>query len=279
MKKLFWAIASIFIAGVSIWAVAFQQKNFSFGDFFEFALNSHPAWLIGAVLCMFGFIWFEGNALRRVACSLGHRTSFLRGTVYGAADVYFSAITPSATGGQPASAYFMLADGIPGPVVTVCLIINLVMYTLALLTVGLFSLICYFDVFLKFSLISQVLIVIGVVIQIALAIGFVLLLKKPQILYGFMTKVMVLLEKMHLLRHGQKKRDKLNRTIDEYAECAQMITGHRRMLIELFGWNLLQRISQVSVTLMAFMATGHSLATSWRAWVTQCCAGTVCTMV
>ena len=45
-------------------------------------------------VCTFGFIWFEGFDLVRMARHFGYKTSAIDGTVYGGADVYFSAITP-----------------------------------------------------------------------------------------------------------------------------------------------------------------------------------------
>ena len=135
-KKIFWAIASVFIAILSIWTVVSQSKHFSFEILMSFIRNANKGWLFMSFVCTFGFIWFEGFALVRMARHFGYKTSAIDGTVYGGADVYFSAITPSASGGQPASAYFMIRDGIPGYAATVALLINLVMYTLSLLTIG-----------------------------------------------------------------------------------------------------------------------------------------------
>ena len=65
--------------------------------------------------------------------ALGYRRSVGQGVLYSAADIYFSAITPSATGGQPASAVLMMRSGIPAAPTAVALLINLVLYTLSIL--------------------------------------------------------------------------------------------------------------------------------------------------
>lgn len=100
-KKIFWAIASVFIAILSIWTVVSQSKHFSFEILMSFIRNANKGWLFMSFVCTFGFIWFEGFALVRMARHFGYKTSGIDGTVYGGADVYFSAITPSASGGQP----------------------------------------------------------------------------------------------------------------------------------------------------------------------------------
>lgn len=269
-KKIFWAIFSLFIAGFSIWAVMAQSKSFSILDFKNFILSSNSCWLVGAALCMFGFIWFEGIALVRLTKSLGYKKSIRKGTIYGAADVYFSAITPSATGGQPASAFFMMRDGIPGPVVTVALLANLIMYTLALLSLGIVFVIFRFDVFLRFTTASKVLIAIGVVVLIVLAICFYLLLRHARILYTICDKLLSFFEKIHIIKNGKKKRDKLNATMNEYRQCARSLKGKQSVLIEAYIWNLFQRLSQFGVAFMVFMATGVPIKDAINVWAIQC---------
>lgn len=88
-KKIFWAIASAFIAILSIWTVVSQSKHFSFEILMSFIRNANKGWLFMSFVCTFGFIWFEGFALVRMARHFGYKTSAIDGTVYGGADVYF----------------------------------------------------------------------------------------------------------------------------------------------------------------------------------------------
>lgn len=269
-KKMMWFFLSILIAAFSIWAVVAQNKNFSYQELLSFLEVSHKGWLFGALICMFGFIWFEGCALLRVACLLGFKRKVWQGTEYGAADVYFSAITPSASGGQPASAYFMMKDGMSATATTTALLINLVMYTLALLCLGLLCFFAYSGLFAKFSIFSKLLIVIGGVVLIILGLGFYLLLCRGELLYKIADAMLRLLEKLHLLHNGKRKREKLNRTMKDYKDCAIQITGHSRVLIELFLLNILQRASQLGVSFMIFMAMGSGIKKACKIWALQC---------
>ena len=269
-KKIFWAIASVFIAALSIWAVISQSRNFSFDTLKSFISGADKGWLLASFVCTFGFIWFEGFALVRIARHFGYKTSALDGTVYGGADVYFSAITPSASGGQPASAYFMMKDGIPGYATTVALLINLVMYTLALLTVGIVSIIFKYPMLKNFSVLSRVFIGIGIIVLIFLALVFYMLLRKGKILYGICDAIIRLMEKIHVIRHGDKLRKKLKNTMAEYQECSNSITGHTGFLAEIFFWNLMQRMSQLLVSFMIFMSMGEGVKKAVDVSVIQC---------
>ena len=184
--------------------------------------------------------------------------------------MYFSAITPSASGGQPASAYFMMKDGIPGYATTVALLINLVMYTLALLTVGIVSIIFKYPMLKNFSVLSRVFIGIGIIVLIFLALVFFMLLRKGKILYGICDAIIRLMEKIHVIRHGDKLRKKLKNTMAEYQECSNSITGHTGFLAEIFFWNLMQRMSQLLVSFMIFMSMGEGVKKAMDVSVIQC---------
>lgn len=226
-------------------------------------------WLILAICSMCGFILFEGAALTVIVRSLGYPAKYRRGFVYSAADIYFSAITPSASGGQPASAFFMIRDGIPATAVMAALLLNLVMYTMAVMTAGFFALILYPHIFFHFSLAGRLFILIGILTLTCLALLFYLLLRRQYLLQKLALGCAALLERLHCHRLAAKIRHKLDKVLDEYQQCVTLIFGKRRMLLQVFLLNLLQRLSQLLVTVFSFLAihgTGDKLA---RLFATQ----------
>ena len=277
-KKLLWACLSLLIAGLTIWAVASQSRSFSPADLWVLIRSANKGWLAAALLAMFGFIFFEGMAIIRVADRLGYRRSWLNGTLYGASDVYFSAITPSATGGQPVCAWFMMRDGIPGATATVTLLITLVMYTLALLLSGIVTMLVSLPVLMAFSRLSKVMIGLGSVILLFLGLFFLMLLRKPRILHRVCGSFLRFLEKIHLMRSARKLKAKLDTVMEEYTLCSKMLLGKTNVLVESFFWNLCQRLSYFMVTFLLFMAVGKGTGMAAKATAVQClsCVGSNC---
>ena len=150
-------MVSVF-AIITIYTV-FQGSGISLNELTASLKEASWEGILLASVSMLGFIYFEGEALRVLVRHMGYPAKRSHGFVYSAADVYFSAITPSASGGQPASAYFMLKDGIAGTAVMAALLLNLIMYTLAILTIGLVDILIFPEVFLNFSIGCRVLIV------------------------------------------------------------------------------------------------------------------------
>lgn len=269
-NKIIWSVLFLVIAAATIWTVVSQSKIFSLGAFSDFIKNSSWGWLAGAFLCMLGFIFFEGAAITSLTKGIGYKCRQKHGFVYSAADIYFSAITPSASGGQPASVYFMVKDGIPLMSSTLVLLTNLILYTVSIILIGLLAVIFDFDIFFKFDTVSKILIIVGYIFQIILLIFFILLLARPKILHTVGNKLIGLLGKMKLLRHKDKKLKKLDDMMEEYSMCYKVIRENPKVITKAMIYNFLQRICVISVSALTFLAIGGNLHDMMSVWIVQC---------
>ncbi|MCR5087093.1 MAG: flippase-like domain-containing protein [Lachnospiraceae bacterium] len=256
-KTALWIILSFGIALLSIWAVTSQNKRFSFRVFWCRLVNADKGWLACAVAAMLGFILFEALAFRCILRGLGYRRSLFANYTYAATDIYFSAITPSATGGQPAAAYIMMhSGGISGSVTTVTILLGLALYALSIIVLGMVCFLCRPALYFSFSLVPRIMIVIGVVVQVGLAFMFVLLILRGQLLCKLACKLLPLAAKLHLVRNPERRAERLQASLNNYRLCAEMTAGKKNMLLKALLFNILQRASQISVTVFAYLATG-----------------------
>lgn len=267
-NKIICFFATLILAIVTIYAV-FKGSGISFEELMQSIRDASGAGIALAAVCMLGFIYFEGEAVRVIVNHMGYPATRLHGFVYSAADVYFSAITPSASGGQPASAFFMMKDGIPGTAVMAALLLNLVMYTLAVVTLGILDFVLAPRLFLQFSIVGRVLIISGMAALSGLAILFYMLLKKREIVRKLMKGTASFLRKIHCRKLAKKLENRINKALDEYGQCVSLIFNNKWMLIKVYVLNLFQRLSQILVTLVAFAALHGDLRTLPRLLATQ----------
>jgi uncharacterized protein (TIRG00374 family) len=208
-------------------------------------------------------------AINTLCKGFGYKNSFWKGYIYSAGDIYVSAITPSATGGQPASAYFMVRDGIPGSVTTVVLLINLVLYLFSILIVGVVCFIAMPTKILEFSNLSKALIIAGAILLFFLSLIFILLLKRRNLLKSICRKCIKLLAKLRLVKHPDALNQRLSDWIRSYRDCARALSGKKRVLLKALIFNLLQRISHILITVFAFLAVGGALSSAGEMFVMQ----------
>ena len=269
-SRLLWSVLFVMIAAATIWAVLSQSRSFSLRSFVSYASGASKPWLTMALLSMLGFIVFEGEALVVICRAFGYSIPHRRAFVYSASDIYVSAITPSASGGQPACAWFMIKDGIPGMVATVALLANLSMYAISILVLGMITLLVRPNVFLSFGLLSRGLVILGYLVQSVLAAFFVMLLLKGDLLHTICRTALHFLCRIRLLRQEEEKQRSLDRKMEEYTAYARMIKEHKRAMGKAFFLNMLQRASVISVPFFVFLASGGDPAKSGDIWAVQC---------
>ncbi len=269
-KKIFWAAFSPLLAMFTVWALLKQNESVSMKDIAHTAAGADKLWFGAAVLCSVLYILFEGYALCSILKGTGIKPKKRNAILYGTADIYFSAITPSATGGQPASAYFMMKDGISGGITTAVLLLNLMMYTLSIVALGFISVIICPSAFGQFNLPSKLLVGAGTAAQLALAAFFMVILKNGDFIFNLIARAASFFGRKKLLRNPKKTIAKIKRAKADYASCSQLFAGNYLLLLKAFIWNLLQRCAQIIVPSLLYISLGGNIGDSVRIFSKQC---------
>ena len=268
-KELFWTVVTLLLSAITMY-FCFFKSSLSFQEFIAAAKGANVLWLIPAVLCMFCFIWFEGYSLTLISRSMGYPVKRRKGFLYASADIYFSSITPSATGGQPASAYFMYIDGLPAEVVTAALILNLTMYTLAIISLGLLSVLFFPSFFFEFPLSCKVMILFGIVSMVLLTLSFVILLKKKTVLIKAGSIILYFLRMFRFKATAERLRAKFSDRMEKYNLCVEQISGKKGLLSRIYLLNLLQRTAQILVPVFVYFALHGPYSNGFLIFIIQC---------
>ena len=269
-KNLIWTLVSLALAALTVSAVLHESRTVSIGDLAQAVMNSDKRWLIPAILASALYVWFEGIALRSILKRAGYVRGRLSGLLYSTADVYFSAITPSATGGQPASALFMLRDGIPGGVVTAALVLNLAMYSAAIVALGLLAVCITPGALTGFRVFSKILILLGFVILSGLVFLFILAFKKGNKIFSIPEDFIRFLQRKGWLKKADPLLARIDKIRYEHHECVKLISGRKSLIVKAFFWNFLQRASQIAVPMLVYLAGGGAKTKAWLVFAKQC---------
>ncbi len=269
-KKTFvWMLVFVALIVLTIYVMASQSKSFSFDNLLETIGGMNPATIILAFLGMLGFIFFEGYALVIILRVFGYKRQVRKSWLYAAPDVYFSAITPSATGGQPASAFFMHNDKIPAAVSTIALILNLTFYTASIIVVGIICWLINPTILGNFKPGSILLITVGFFVQLGLCILFILLMYKEQIIKKITAFIIKVLTKLHVVKRAEKYFKKLDKMEVQYRQCASLILQNKKELSKAFLCNILQRVSQILVSVFVFIGVTGGFKDALNSFATQ----------
>ncbi len=271
-NNLLWILLLAVISAITIKIVTSCSKGFSWGRFLCFLKGADPMWMILAALCAFGFIYFEGLGLQCTCRFFGHGFPAGKGIIFSASDIFFSAITPSATGGQPAALILMMKNGIPAAVSAIALLLNLVMYTVAILLISAVCCAVHPGILLHMSLVPKLFIAFGVVVQIAFIALFLMCIFNDRLILKICRWGLRLLCKLHIYKDYDEQYEKLLSMIKQYKECGVLLRRETGLLVKVFLCNLAQRLSVILVSVCVFLAVGGRAACAFKAFSVQALA-------
>lgn len=278
-KHVIWACISLLLAIFTINTVLKQSRTVSMQDLADALSYSKKRYLIPAVISAALYVWFEGLAIRSILKGAGHKCRYRDGLIFSTSDIFFSAITPSATGGQPVSAFFMYRSGISAGVVSAVLVLNIMMYTLSAIILGIFSICVRPDVFWGFGTLSKVLIIAGLAVLIILSLMFLSMLKKGNVVFSMLSRLILFLNRKGLIRKPEPKLARIERISGDYEKCSALIGGNGSIMLYTLLLNLLQRVAQIIVPMLIYLSLGGDRRNSFVIFAKQCLITIGCNFV
>lgn len=231
------------------------------GLILDILAGADPLWLVCGMACVLLFIYGESHILYGLFRSLKIRSGRLRCFLYSGVGFFFSCITPSASGGQPAQVYYMRKDKIPVPVATVVLMVVTIAYKSVLVLIG-FYLILFQQGYMQHYL-AQVLPVfyLGLALNILCCGAMLLLVFHTTLADRIVKGCLNLVGMTGLIKNTgrlDRFRDRMAITMEHYAEAAAYLNHHRIVLARVMAVTFLQRLVLFFVTYFVYRAFGLS---------------------
>ncbi len=260
-EKLFSARSQLLNIGIII-AILVLTLIVLFNNIFDTKLDLSKLevfrwwWLPLGALFMVLSMLCEAKNLSMILKKIGHNRSMKENIVYASSDLYFSAITPSASGGQPAAAYYMTKSGIPLSQSSAILVLNVTIYTVGLIVVSLIAFIARPDFYAAFDPAAKVCVWLGIGFHALLATVCFLFMFSRKIVMIAGTLVIRLLSVLRIFKNKEEKLESFRASIETYRDCVSIIRGNPALIIKLLVNAVMQRLFLMPITYLAFLALG-----------------------
>ncbi len=248
------------LIGVTFFVIFNNNDGFSFSSVQDFVNDIQLPFLLGAFACMVMNIGFKGISIGVLSRALGYRRSLARNYAYASADIYFSAITPSATGGQPASAYYMVKDDIPISHTTAILSVNLFMYTASLIVLALITFLVRPSLFLNLeSWVVQACIIIGLLVQLLLLSLYLMIMISEKAVIKIATWLVNLLALLHIVKHKREYLGRINASVKRFKASVILLKNQKKALAASLLLNFAERIAYISIGVLVFYGALYNI--------------------
>jgi len=248
-KKQIFNISIVIILGLLMTIILLNSTNeLNFSNIKDFFVNCNLTYILIAFVCLFGFVFFEALSLHIILKKMGYKPKLYSSLAYSTADTYYSANTPSASGGQPASAYYMVKDGVSAGASGFSLIFNLAGYTSAIIILGIIALVIDINMFLNLSFFVKFIIILGFFSQVILLIFFITCMRWHKGVKKLGYLIVGILYKIKIIKKKDKWINRVESTVSKYKNCYEDFKKHKFTLVPVIIFNVLQRLSQILIS-------------------------------
>ena len=248
------------LIGVTFFVIFHNQDGFSLQSVGAFITEIQWPFLLGAFLCMILNIGCKGMSIGVLSGALGYKKGFRKNYSYAAADIYFSAITPSATGGQPASAYYMVKDDIPISHTTAILSVNLLMYTASLMALSLLTFFLRPNLFFNIdSWVVKVCIIVGLLVQLLFLSVYVLIMVSEKVVMKMAKWMVNIAALIRLVKDREEYLGRIDASVHRFKNSVKLLSHDKKALLRSFMLNFLERIVYISIGVLVFYGAKYNI--------------------
>ena len=204
-------------------------------------------WILGAVFVV-GFIESESLIIYYMMKVLGENVKLTHCFLYSFVGFFFSLITPSATGGQPAQLYFMKKDKLSLPTSTMVLLIVTITYKLVLVVLGILVMILRPEPVWELLKPIYGWCYLGIFLNVVCVFGMLILVFHPTLASRIVLFCVRLFDRMFKTDNGER----LERAMEKYRNAAEFFYKNIRVIINVFLITCVQRFLLFAVTYLVY---------------------------
>lgn len=203
-------------------------------------------WAVSAGLVIV-FILSESVIIFYLMRSLGEKPRLDHCFLYSFVGFFFSLVTPSASGGQPAQVLFMKKDQLPVHLSTLVLLIVTITYKLVLVILGLLVLLLKPEP--EMTLLAPIMpwLWLGIALNVLCVGAMLALVFCPSLAKGLVMAVFRFVKGLALPKGAAVSKrldaleDKLDRSMEGYKKAALYFQGHKRVILNVLLMTFVQR--------------------------------------
>lgn len=256
-KNIFNILFLIIVFAITIYCIFHDQD---LGKLAKYIGKADMRYWIAAVGCVVIFIGSESVIIFYLMRTLKQKVRFDHCLLYSFVGFFFSCITPSATGGQPAQIYYMRKDKIPVAKSTVVLIIVTITYKLVLVMLGAIVLILQPQQIMQYLNPIIGICYLGLGLNIVCVIFMVMLVWTPGLAHKLLDGLIKILYKLHLLKRKEHYLEKVNQSMKQYKDVADYFVNHKIVIVNVVLITILQRFFLFFVGYLAYRSFGLNQA-------------------
>lgn len=226
-------------------------------------------WLVLGGCLMVGYTCMEGLQDKIALAAMGHKLPYRHCVQFAATGFYFSSITPSSTGGQPAQVFYMARRGVPAAHGTLVMLLFTIVYQIVAVVWGLAACLLAPEVPASLGTGLGVLLGYSLTTTALLTAGMIFLLARPGPAEGFCRWCLRLGVRLKIVRNVEKAETGLEKQLEEYRHGAAVVRSQPLLVVKLLAAVAVQLTLRYLIPWTVYRALGLTELSALRLVSTQ----------
>ena len=237
--------------------VAFVVIFFTLKDDFNGAMNyfknMNYLWVLVAALCMILNIFFQSLSQYRFLKEIDPNYKFSSCFKLMCMAMFFNAITPFSSGGQPFEMYLLNKEGIKVSDSANALLQNFITYQFALIFIGTLAIIFnqIFGIFPDGNLLKNV-VLVGYIINVIVMSLIIFFSRAKKINTKLFSKLFNFIFHFKFIKNKEEKREKAEKMLDDFYNSTAIMKNNFKNTLLSFSYNLLSLVCLYLIPLFVF---------------------------
>lgn len=232
--------------------------NGDIGDAWLALRSSDPFW-IGAAIVSYGiYIVFESMGVHVFFRQQGLRPRFGTSLLVSIIGVFYSGITPAATGGQPMQVFAFKKRGIPTGFSSSALAVKFFCFQVALLSLGCLMWVLHPEIVNTCINEARPIVITGFILNGFTVAAVLLLAINKNIVRGIITLIINVGKKLRIIKDVARTTSKMDAALSDFHASVDMVTHHPRQLLVLVLISCIQVMGLMSITYCVYRAMGQN---------------------
>ena len=210
-------------------------------------------WIAGVVLVVL-FILSESVIIYYMMRSVGQPVILTHCFLYSFVGFFFSAITPSATGGQPAQLYFMKKDKLSMSVSTLILMVVTITYKAVLVLIGLAVMILRPREIMEFLAPVMGWCYLGVALNVFCVAFMMILVFHPTLAENILTGGLSLIGRVVHLKKQEQWQKKIHSSMEKSRDVADYLRKNKMVITNVLLITIVQRCMWFFITYLVYVS-------------------------
>jgi uncharacterized protein (TIRG00374 family) len=232
-------------------------KDYSVKELARAIKGVHPFYLIAGIIMMFLYACCQAMCFFLIMKKLGYHAPYRHCIEYAYIGNYFGAITPGASGGQPAQVYYMNKDNIHVDISAITIFFMVFASQIVILLLGSVFAFLRFPIVTQFSNWLKYLLIAGSIVMLSLTLFLSALMFMGKTIPYLTHLALRLGVKLHLIKKPDTLKSKLDELILSYKERSRVMLKHPGLFVQVFLVTILQWLAYYMVTYLVYLGFGH----------------------